>query len=426
LEAFDVVVVDFDGAVAPYRDVQPLVGPWIVQAAQQEQAAPGHHITYRFASPADFNYDPTAVREAIWHFDYWAAIVINPNATALLQEAVRIGNASYDPRGVCTTTYVSARDQVAAGWYVPFLEAFQVAVTDAVGSRWTQQVLGNITADTNATALAEAARAISPAIGFTTYDLRPFAPAEATPAVTVGLIYLIIVAFFSFTFFMPTHSHFVNAMEGHNKVYFAHLVVWKYCSTVGAYVFMSLAYSLVSLAFNISFSAQPGSHTEVVSPANAYGHASFVVYWMINFIGMCALGLACENMAMLLGTPWTALWLIFWVITNVSTAFYPLETAPGFYLFGLAWPLHSVVEATRVILFDVTSRMGLHVGILLAWWAVNTALFPVFATWFRYVNCVKSKKSSNITAKSDTEKTNDSPYAIASRLSSSRAAHEDV
>lgn len=37
---------------------------------------------------------------------------------------------------------------------------------------------------------------------------------------------------------------------------------------------------------------------------------------------MIALGLACENVAMIVGQPWTGLWLIFWVITNVSTSFY--------------------------------------------------------------------------------------------------------
>jgi hypothetical protein len=40
---------------------------------------------------------------------------------------------------------------------------------------------------------------------------------------------------------------------------------------------------------------------------------------------MIALGLACENVAMIVGQPWTGLWLIFWVITNVSTAFYDIE-----------------------------------------------------------------------------------------------------
>jgi hypothetical protein len=36
----------------------------------------------------------------------------------------------------------------------------------------------------------------------------------------------------------------------------------------------------------------------------AYGHGTFPVYWMLNFFGMIALGLACENMAMVVGQPW--------------------------------------------------------------------------------------------------------------------------
>lgn len=37
-------------------------------------------------------------------------------------------------------------------------------------------------------------------------DLRPFEPSTAIPAVTIGLIYLIMVAFFSFSFLLPIHN----------------------------------------------------------------------------------------------------------------------------------------------------------------------------------------------------------------------------
>jgi hypothetical protein len=87
------------------------------------------------------------------------------------------------------------------------------------------------------------------------------------------------------------------------------------------------------------------------------------------------------------------------VITNVSTAFYDIEigtcclsnsawksslthlTEPGFYHFGYAWPLHYVVEGSRQILFDLHSRLGIDFGVLIAWGAVNTIVFP-FACYF--------------------------------------------
>ena len=167
---------------------------------------------------------------------------------------------------------------------------------------------------------------------------------------------------------------------------------------------LSLAYSLVSMAFQINFThTNPiTSETQVTDMAYgnpiAYGRGTFVVYWMLNFFGMIALGLACENAAMVVGAPWMGLFLIFWVITNVSTAFYDVEIAPVFYRWGYAWPLHSselfplcvksgyadlvlVVEGSRQILFGLHSRIGLDFGILIAWGAVNTAFFPL-CCWF--------------------------------------------
>lgn len=48
----------------------------------------------------------------------------------------------------------------------------------------------------------------------------------------------------------------------------------------------------------------------------------------------------------------------------------------------------TVVEATRTILFDTYSNIGLNFGVLLAWAAVNTILFPFMCYFMRY----KTKK----------------------------------
>lgn len=64
------------------------------------------------------------------------------------------------------------------------------------------------------------------------------------------------------------------------------------------------------------------------------------------------------------------------ILTSANTT-----TAPGFYHFGYAWPLHYVVEGSRQILFDLHSRIGLDFGVLIAWGAVNTLVFP-FACYF--------------------------------------------
>ena len=152
---------------------------------------------------------------------------------------------------------------------------------------------------------------------------------------------------------------------------------------------LSLAYSFLPLIFQINFSggnpvySQTSPTVSINDYANpdAYGRGTFAVFWALNFFGMMALGLACENVAMIVGAPWMGLWLIFWVISNVCTSFYSLDIEPGFYQWGYAWPLHSIVEGSRSLLFDLHSNLGLDFGILICWSAVNTVLFP-FACYF--------------------------------------------
>jgi hypothetical protein len=164
-------------------------------------------------------------------------------------------------------------------------------------------------------------QAINPAIGFSQYNLRPFFPYTSIPAVSIGLIYLIIVSFFSFSFYLPIHMQYLNP-KGHPALKFYQLVIWRWCATIAAYIFLSLAYSFVSLAFQINFGHTNSvtSETQVTNMAEgnpiAYGHGTFPVYWMLNFFGMIALGLACENVAMVVGAPWMGMWLIFWVRTT--------------------------------------------------------------------------------------------------------------
>jgi hypothetical protein len=197
-----------------------------------------------------------------------------------------------------------------------------------------------------------------------------------------------LIAFFSVGFFTPTHMKFIppTPSDPHPPLKFTHLILWRYLSTITAYLFLSLFYSLVSLAFQIPFSRTPPPGraswptTDVANNADYLGRGTFSAFWMLNFMGMSALGLACENVAMLVGPPWTALWLVFWVGTNISTGFYSLELAPGFYKWGYAWPLRQIVCASRTLLFGTNSRLGLNFGILTVWVVLGTILFPL-ACW---------------------------------------------
>ncbi|KAF2873467.1 hypothetical protein BDV95DRAFT_489965 [Massariosphaeria phaeospora] len=383
-----VYVVDFDG-VAPYDTGNPpLVGPAIVQLTEKMVQSGQPTLGFGTRLPSEFNNDPLQVRQAVYDWDAWAAIIINPNATAMLYSAIATGNASYDPLGACQLVYQDARDDTNwSNFMSPIISMLMTEAQSTVGTLWAQNILQNASNPTTLANIQAVPQALNPAIGFSHFNLRPMYPYTTLPAVSIGLIYLIIISFFSFSFYMPIHMQYLNPKD-HPPLKFHQLIIWRWCTTVLAYIFLSLAYSLISLAFQVNFSHMNpvASETQVTNMAYdnpiAYGRGTFLVYWALNFWGMVALGLACENVAMVVGQPWMGMWLIFWVITNVSTSFYDIEIAPGFYHWGYAWPLHSVVEASRQILFDLHSRIGLDFGILIAWGAVNTTLFPI-CCWFQ-------------------------------------------
>ena len=71
---------------------------------------------------------------------------------------------------------------------------------------------------------------------------------------------------------------------------------------------LSLFCCLVTLAFQVDLTV-------------TYGRAGFVVYWMIAFMTMWALGSVNEIVAMLLITfypPLVQFWLLFWIICNIT------------------------------------------------------------------------------------------------------------
>ncbi|KAJ9272033.1 hypothetical protein DTO212C5_1796 [Paecilomyces variotii] len=379
LPALKVWVVDFDGQIEPYHSSgsRPLVGPVIISVATQIIQNITGTLGFTIKPPADFGNDPFAVRQSIYDEKAYAAIIVNANATTLLRQAIVQGNTSYDPFGAAQVITISARDQTTYPIYIstPLFE-FQITALTAFGQQWASELAANSSLD-----FSRVPQAVNPGIGFTNIDLRPFTPPVATPAVTIGLIYLIVIAFFSFPFMMPIHSIYINQRY---PLRISHMIVWRILSTVVAYFFLSLCYSIVSLAYRIPLSNHPAPDTESASNPNAYGKGSFVVFWMLNWVGMAALGFPSENMGMILGSPWNALWLIFWIITNVATGFYSLDLAPGFFAWGYVWPLHRIVEGSRTILFDTHSRIGLDFGVLFGWAGVSVALFPFAAMFMRW------------------------------------------
>lgn len=133
LSSLVVWVVDFDAQVAPYSSTTPLVGPAVVKAAEM-LVAPSGSLGWGSMPASYFNNDPLEVRRQIYNQKAWAAVIINANATALLQEAVQTGNMSYDPNGALQLVYVEARDAMSFATYImPQISQFEQQVPAMFG-----------------------------------------------------------------------------------------------------------------------------------------------------------------------------------------------------------------------------------------------------------------------------------------------------
>ena len=190
LQNLHVYVVDFDG-VSPYDTTghAPFVGPAVTKMVEEMAGNGMPTLGWKIRPASEFNNDTLQVRQAVYNLDAWAAIVINPNATAMLYSAVANGNTSYDPLGACQLVYQDARDDT--NWYdfmLPILSQFMTQAQSMVGKEWAGMVLKNASDSAVLANIQKVPQAVNPAIGFSEFNLRPFFPYTGIPAVSIGLI----------------------------------------------------------------------------------------------------------------------------------------------------------------------------------------------------------------------------------------------
>lgn len=199
-------------------------------------------------------------------------------------------------------------------------------------------------------------------------DMAPLGLPVVVAPLQVGLIYMVIITFFQFNFFGD-----LNMEVASTKIKMRQYLIYRLVLSNVCYFWLLLCYSLVTLAFQVSFT-------------RTYGKAGFVVYWMTNFMTMISVGATNEVAAHLLLMIWPPLlgfWLIAWVISNVSPSYTPMTLTANYYRYGYAMPIHNAYEITKVILFDTSpALLGRSYGILVIWVVLaNVALvvvLPIF------------------------------------------------
>jgi len=202
---------------------------------------------------------------------------------------------------------------------------------------------------------------------FTTMNIRPFDVPVATAIDFVGLIYLLILSFI--IAMMNFNARVVHTGLNHH-LRTSSLLKLRLLSPFISYFVISFFYSLLDLAFQVPF-------------RRYFGGWGFIIIWMANWMGMCALGFAMEAMITVLTPAFAPFFLVLWIISNVSVSFFPIEMLPRVFRYGYAMPFYNVSRTVRAVIFGTRNQIGLNFGVLFAWIVISMVTIPVVQTILR-------------------------------------------
>ncbi|KAF6761280.1 hypothetical protein DFP72DRAFT_1090248 [Ephemerocybe angulata] len=357
-------VVDFDGGA---------IGQTVSQALVSNQG-PGK-VEWTVVPAANFPGGVEDLAHAVRHEDVWVAISINPESSTRLTAALASPNAAYDGTQAITGYGVEARTALS------FRPSVQAAL-DAISQRYAQQTAKNAAnSPILASILSASPQTIVQPVSYTINNLIPFDQPVATAATFVGMLYQLILGFFIVMIALGARE-----ASGYDKTLSTkNLIILRLSSSLISYLFVSLFYCLLNLAFSIDVTRK-------------FGRPGFLVFWMVNYVGMVAVyvlrrqvpisyplthanlsaALALESMITLLTPKGMPFFMLLWIISNLAVSVFPIEVLPIVYRYGYAVPFYNLSRAIRTIVFGTRNRVGTSVGILFAWIAISCITLSLF------------------------------------------------
>ncbi|TFK54205.1 hypothetical protein OE88DRAFT_1732894 [Heliocybe sulcata] len=347
-------IIDFDGGE---------IGSYVSQNIYS-LSGPKEQISWHMMPASNFPNGPSDVPQHILQEDAWVIVSINPGATNALNSAAESADASYNGSYAVTMYASEARNENSYRLIMmPMMDMTLRNISSYFATRYATQLAGSGINLVNL--LTNAPQVVTSPISYTTDNVRPFDVEVASAVDFVGLIYLLILAFIT-VLMNFTARVMVSGLD--RRLRLSSLIKLRLAVPPSLYFPISLNYALVSLAFQVPFNRQ-------------FGRGGFVIFWMLAWVGMTALGLAVEALVTILTPKFIPFFLVLWLIANVSVSFYPIELLPTIFRYGYAAPFYNVSRAVRTLVFRTRNQVGLNFGVLFAWIAISCITIPLFQ-WF--------------------------------------------
>ncbi|KAF9523174.1 hypothetical protein CPB83DRAFT_898993 [Crepidotus variabilis] len=272
----------------------------------------------------------------------WVAITINSGASSTLQDALYNPSPTYNSSAAISVYAAEARNENA---FRNIIRPAVQATLDLIKTKYAIKAASDLASAANGTVaenptinistlLAVSPEVIVSPIGYTIVNLIPFNQPVASAVVFVGLIYLLILSFY-----IVMIAHGAREASGVNRILTTKsLISLRMTSSALGYLLLSFFYSLLNLAFKLNVS-------------HKYGRAGFLVFWMLQYIGMLSVGLALESLITILTARWIPFFMILWIIVDVSVCIFPLDVLPRIYNYGYAAPFYNISKSVRSVVF---------------------------------------------------------------------------
>ncbi|GAA5967376.1 hypothetical protein JCM3765_000506 [Sporobolomyces pararoseus] len=388
LKRLTIALVDLDTPGAQAAGLNPTIGPALLRGPSLIKEK--YHLEYLEVDNTQFDISSATggVQRGVdvheWALksahneDYFGIIVANANATVAASSAfdsIVGGNANvqYSGSGALSLYINEGRNILTYDqWVTPGMTYFlKTYVLGNAATSLSQLLLPRLNANSqlNPTALSTV---IANPFTYSEWNVGPIANYAGIPASTVGLLYLLIFTYFFSIYFSQARA----ALEP--KLKLKSLIALRLISPPAFYVFLSLWVSLVSIAFQVPFNL-------------FWGKGGFPLFWLSNWATMYALGLCMEVALTMLGPKYTAFFLIFWAIINVSVAFIDVADQSHFYSYAFIIPVFQAVQVSKAIMFGTKQRF-LQAFAVDAAWIVFGNIGLVLATTFKRKQAIKEKE----------------------------------
>ncbi|GJN89695.1 hypothetical protein Rhopal_002682-T1 [Rhodotorula paludigena] len=367
-----VALVDLDSPGAAAAGRTPALGPALTASPAAIDSAQQYHLGFNVIDNTPFDISAATgssprgldvhewAAQAIQDEDYFGVIIANANATTSAVSAFEqlIGGTQqvqYQSQGAMSMYYSEGRNFETSA-FIAYYSINTYVMPDA-GSALVAQLaprLSALTADQygaiNRTALASVmSKPFSPA----TWNIRPISEFAGIPATSVGMLYLLVFTYFISLFW------FIARQPIERKLRLSDLVALRLLVPVVQYLFISLWISLVTMAFGVTFERH-------------HGHGGFPLFWLSNFLAQWGSGMPMEIALAFLGPRYTAFFLVFWIILNVSVSFIDIADQSHFYSYGFILPIYQAVQNGKTIAFGTKNRFAQYFGVEVAWVVVGS------------------------------------------------------